>query len=113
MKYYRMYIGDYRRDTGTLSIAQHGVYKILLDEYYAQDGEIPLHLSELNRLCHATTKIEKEAVMYVANKYFKSVDGKRHNNGADAELAIALPAIEKMREAGRKGVEQKRKKYQG
>ncbi len=113
MKYYRRYIGDYRRDTGTLTLAQHGAYAVLLDEYYAQDGKIPLYLQDLYRLCHATTKVEREAVVYIADRYFRSDDGKRHNKGADAELAIALPAIEKMREAGRKGVARKRAKLEG
>ena len=113
MKYYRRYIGDYRRDTGTLSIVQHGVYALLMDEYYAQDGKLPLYLPELYRLCHATTKIERQAVMDIADRYFRAIDGKRHNTGADKELAIALPAIEKMREAGRLGVARKRAKSEG
>lgn len=111
MNYYRRYIGDYRRCTGSLSIAEHGVYTILLDEYYARNGVIPLHPSQLNILCHATTKIEKEAVLRVAQDYFPSNDGKRHNKRADEELAISLKAIEKMREGGKKGMNNRYGKY--
>lgn len=101
MNYYRRYIGDYRRDTGTLTIVEHGVYTIMLDEYYARNGLIPRHLSELNILCHATTKLEKNAVMKIAQEHFPANgDGLRHNKRADEELKVALPAIEKMREGG-------------
>lgn len=103
MNYYRRYIGDYQRDTMHLSVAEHGAFTLLLDAYYAQNGQLPRHLSELNRLCRATTKIEKNAVQSVAQQFFPTNgDGSRHNKRADSELAIALPAIEKMREAGKK-----------
>ena len=109
MKYWRKYIGDYRRDTGTLTIAEHGVYSIMLDEYYALDGVLPLHLSELNQLCHARSKIEREAVMKIAQQYFPpNGDGRRHNARADKELSIAIPAIEKMRAAGVKSGKKRR-----
>lgn len=105
MKYWRKYIGDYRRDTGTLSQIDHGTYSMLLDEYYAQDGVIPRHLSELNELCKATTKSGKQSVMKIAQRFFPANDaGVRHNKRADRELEVALKAIEKMREGGKKGM---------
>lgn len=82
----------------------HGVYTLLLDAYYALDGKIPLHLSELNRICHATNKAERESVMKVAQAYFPANgNGTRHNNRADRELEKGLAAIEKMRAGGRGG----------
>lgn len=104
MQYYRRYIGDYRRDTGPLTIAEHGVYTIILDEYYAQDGVIPKTYSQLCILCHARTKIERNAVLDIAQRYFpQDSAGVRHHITADKQLAIALPAIEKMRQSGKKG----------
>jgi uncharacterized protein YdaU (DUF1376 family) len=101
VNYYRRYIGDYQRDTMHLSMAEHGAYTLLLDAYYASEGQLPRHLSELNVIARAHTKTEKEAVMKVAQQYFPTNgDGTRHNKRADEELEIALPAIEKMRAAG-------------
>lgn len=104
MNYYRRYIGDYQRDTMHLSITEHGAYTLLLDAYYSHSGALPRHLSELNRICRATTKSEREAVMKVAQEFFPTNgDGTRHNSRADRELDIALPAIEKMKAGGRDG----------
>lgn len=104
MNYYRRYIGEHRRDTGPLTLAEQGAYAVIMDEYYAQDGVIPRSNSELCILCHATSKIERNAVMRVAQRYFPADDsGIRHNAYADKQLVIALQAIEKMRKAGKKG----------
>ena len=109
MKYWRKYIGDYRRDTGTLSQLDHGTYNLILDEYYAQDGVIPLHLSELNHLCKADNKAGKESVMRIAQRFFPADDsGRRRNKRSDQELEVSLKAIEKMRAAGIKSGKKRR-----
>tara|TARA_R110000868_G_scaffold139445_4_gene354277 strand:- start:7202 stop:7540 length:339 start_codon:yes stop_codon:yes gene_type:complete len=109
MIYYRRYIGDYRRDTATLSHIDHGTYALLMDEYYAQDGALPRHISELNELCRARTKSGKDSVMRIAQRFFPCDDnGVRHNKRADIEIKIALAAIEKMRLAGIKSGRKRR-----
>jgi len=101
MNYYRRYIGDYQRDTMHLSMAEHGAYTLLLDAYYASDGNLPRHLSELNAIARAHSKLERDAVMKVEETYFPTNgDGTRNNKRADKELKTALQAIEKMRAAG-------------
>ena len=35
MNWYKRYIGDYQRDTGHLSMVEHGSYTLMLDTYYA------------------------------------------------------------------------------
>ena len=35
MNYYERHLGDYARDTGHLSMLEHGAYSLLLDRYYA------------------------------------------------------------------------------
>lgn len=103
MNYYRRYIGDYQRDTGHLTLAEHGAYTVLLDTYYATGARLPRHLSELCRICRATTKVERAAVQGVAQQFFPADDtGTRRNKRADKELDKAKSAIEKMREAGLK-----------
>ncbi len=104
MNYYRRYIGDYQRDTGHLTLAEHGAYTVLLDTYYATKGKLPRSPSELNRVCRATTKTEKEAVLNVAQQFFPTDDaGTRHNKRADIELAKAQSAIDKMKVSGKIG----------
>ena len=41
MNYYQRHIGDYARDTGHLSLLEHGVYMVLLDYHYASEAGIP------------------------------------------------------------------------
>jgi uncharacterized protein YdaU (DUF1376 family) len=104
MNYYRRYIGDYGRDTTSLSLAEHGAYALLLDAYYADEHALPADLGLLNRICRATDKAEQAAVKRVADKFFPvNGDGLRHNARADRELGKAKNAIEQMTEAGRRG----------
>ncbi len=104
MNYYRRYIGDYQRDTMHLSQCEHGAYTLLLDAYYASDGKLPRHLSELNKVARAYTKLEKDAVSKISAEFFPlNGDGTRHNKRADSELQTAQQAIEKMRLSGKKG----------
>lgn len=37
----KLYIGDYLRDTGTLTLAQHGAYMLMLLEFYATERPLP------------------------------------------------------------------------
>jgi uncharacterized protein YdaU (DUF1376 family) len=41
MNYYERHLGDYAKDTGHLSLLEHGVYTLLLDRYYATESGIP------------------------------------------------------------------------
>lgn len=88
MDYYKRYMGDYGRDTGRLSLIEHGAYTLLLDDYYSRREPLPPDLSALHRICRATTKGEQNAVDSVAKQFFPlSDDGLRHNWRADEEIA--------------------------
>ena len=41
MHYYQFHCGDYARDTGHLSAAEHGAYRLMLDWYYINERPIP------------------------------------------------------------------------
>lgn len=49
MHYYQFNIGDYRRDTQHLTILEHGIYRLLLDQYYLT--EKPIDANALRLLC--------------------------------------------------------------
>ena len=87
MNYYKRYMGDYGRDTGALSLAEHGAYTVMMDHYYGTEEPLPSEYDELYRICRAMTKEEQRAVKKIADKFFPVFkDGLRHNDRADAEL---------------------------
>lgn len=101
MNYYRRFMGDYAKKTAALSLAEHGAYTVLLDEYYSTETPLPGEHESLFRLCRAMTKGEQDAVRSVADRFFPiESDGLRHNQRADEEIAKAQATIAKQRESG-------------
>lgn len=83
--YYRHYIGDYDTATKELSLLEHGVYRRLLDGYYAK-GTLSSDTTKLYRVAGAFSPEEQQAVQRVATQMF-IVDGDRlRHDRADAEL---------------------------
>lgn len=110
MDYYKRFMGDYQRDTGDLSLAQHGAYTVLLDHYYSVRKPLPASMEKLYRLCRATTKIEQDAVETVVEEFFPvRDDGLRHNWRADQELEKWEEVAEASRENGKLGGRPKKK----
>ena len=70
MKHYPRHIGDYLRDTGHLTLLEHGVYGRLLDIYYAGDGPIQMDIETLSRKLSARTAEEKDAVRAILAEFF-------------------------------------------
>lgn len=103
MNYYRRYIGDYARDTGHLSLAEHGAYTLLLDAIYATERPLPTDLKSLYRICRATAPSERRAVASVADQFFPVDGDKRMNSRAKREIDENAPRIKAARENGTKG----------
>lgn len=104
MNFWNRWIGDYLRDTRGCSLAEHGAYALLLDEYYASEKPLPDDIDRLCRLCGAITEDERLAVERVVDAFFPlAEDGLRHNARADREVARAKPRIAIARENGRRG----------
>jgi uncharacterized protein YdaU (DUF1376 family) len=82
VNYYERHLGDYARDTGHLSLLEHGVFTLLLDRYYATEKPIPA--VEVYRVCRARTKDEKQAVDSVISEFFLLEDGSFRNKKADS-----------------------------
>lgn len=86
MNYYERHLGDYARDTGHLSLVEHGIYTLLLDRYYASESPIPD--ADKYRVARARTRDEKAALDAVLAEFFVLDDGRWHNKRADAEIEI-------------------------
>jgi uncharacterized phage protein (TIGR02220 family) len=103
MNYYERYCGDYARDTGHLSLQEHGAYTVMLDTYYATETPLPADYKALYRICRAMSGKEQEAVRSVADQFFPvAADGLRHNARADDVIAKARKRIEAARANGAK-----------
>ncbi len=101
MNYYERHLGDYARDTGHLSMIEHGAYNLLLDRYYATERGLPA--DQVHRLARAKSKDEKLAVDTVLSEFFTLCDGFWIKNRVEEEIAKARKSIDAARENGRKG----------
>jgi len=82
--YYQHHIGDYRRDTGHLTLLEHGIYRQLLDHYYIT--EKPLDANAMRLVCVRTTD-ECDAYARVLADFFIERDGVYFHKRCDYEIA--------------------------
>lgn len=101
LNYYERHLGDYARDTGHLSLLEHGVYTILLDRYYVTESGIPA--DQACRLARARTDVERAAVDVVLAEFFTLIDGVWVNERAEEEIARARIKIHAAQQNGKKG----------
>ena len=83
MFYYQHHIGDYRRDTGHLSLLEHGIYRQLLDRYYITEN--PLDANAMRLVCVRTTD-ECEAYARVLADFFVERDGLYFHKRCEHEI---------------------------
>lgn len=97
MNFYPRHVGDYARDTGHLTMAEHGAYTLLLDHYYATEAPIPADLCE--RIAKAYADEERAAVQRVL-KWFFVLDGEgyRHEK-CDKIIAVGRAKSLKAKES--------------
>ena len=101
MNYYEHHLGDYAKDTGHLSMIEHGAYRLLLDRYYGTEQGIPAE--QAMRVARARTKEEKAAVEVVLAEFFTLADGVYVNSRAEEELEKANARIKAAQENGKRG----------
>ncbi|TNW25629.1 DUF1376 domain-containing protein [Xylella fastidiosa subsp. pauca] len=101
MNYYERHIGDYARDTGYLSVLEHGIYCLLLDRYYATEQPIPAN--KAHRIARAHSKKEKSAVDVVLDEFFLLQEDGWHNKRCDEEIARFHARAAAQQENGKKG----------
>ena len=88
MNFFKLYIGDYQRDTAHLSIAEHGAYMLMLQHYYATEKPLPSGKA-LHRMLRAQDKTEREAIDSVATQFWLTTDDGLVNDRADVEITKA------------------------
>ena len=74
MNFYKRFIGDYQRDTGHLSMAEHGAYTLLLDVHYATEKPLPSNKQSIYRLLRAIDKSEQIAIDRVLDEFWTETD---------------------------------------
>jgi uncharacterized protein YdaU (DUF1376 family) len=105
--WYPRYPGDYLRDTGHLSLTQHGAYSLLLDHTYSTESALPKKRDELYRICKAFKPMEQRAVDSVIRQFFVLIDGKYHNRRADREIERRALYRSTLSESGRRGASER------
>lgn len=101
MNYYERHLGDYAKDTGHLSMLEHGAYTLLLDRYYSTEEGIPA--DQVHRIARARSKEEKDAVDIVLQEFFVLENGVWINHRAEEEIEKARVKIEAAKANGKKG----------
>lgn len=102
MNFYKRYPGDYQRDTGLLSLAEHGAYSLMLDHYYSTERPLPVG-PKLYRLLRCATRADRRAVDAVVGQFWVREDGGLVNLRAKAEIDKAQKIRERNRNNGKRG----------
>jgi uncharacterized protein YdaU (DUF1376 family) len=104
VNYFELYPGDYLRDTGELSLCQHGAYLLMMASYYSTEDGLPADKVSLYRITRAMTKEEQSATVFVAGRFFfVGSDGRLHSARIDEDLIKARARIDSARANGSKG----------
>ena len=70
MDWYKRNLGDYASKTARLSLVEHGVYALLLDEYYASEKPLPADLTEIGNVLADHSPDARAGAGRVLSKYF-------------------------------------------
>ena len=97
MNFYKHYIGDYQRDTGHLTLTEHGAYRLMLDAYYATGKPLPSDRKALYRLLRAAGATEKKAIDSVASQFWETAG----NGLVNRRAALEIEKAEKQAEVNR------------
>jgi uncharacterized protein YdaU (DUF1376 family) len=101
-KYYQPFFwGDYLKDTGTLSLLEHGAYLRLIGEYWNTGKPIPADANRIRRACQAHSEEEFKAIDYVLERYFKRTDTVWVHSKIERDLAAQEEYQKKKSEAGK------------
>jgi uncharacterized protein YdaU (DUF1376 family) len=97
MNYYKHNIGDYRRDTNHLSLAEHGLYRQLLDTYYLDEKPLNSDLDKLMRSQCVRNADDMQMLKNILSDFFVLQDDGYHHYRCDKELEEIYAKSEKAR----------------
>lgn len=101
--WYAFNTGSYAKKTATLSMIEHGAYRLLLDHYYNVGPGMEANATGLLRVCRAFAPDEQAAVQSILDTFFELRDGMYYNSRADEELEKRSKLRKIRAEAGAKG----------
>jgi len=84
MHYYQFNIADYRKDTGHLTLLEHGIYRSLLDTYYL--NELPLCKDDASLMRTHSIRTDEETKAFkniIADYFILTKKGYTHKKCAD------------------------------
>lgn len=108
MNFFKLYIGDYQRDTAHLSVTEHGAYLLMLQHYYATEKPLPTGKA-LHRMLRAQDRSERDAIDAVVAQFWKETEAGLVNPRSDREIGKAEHQRSVNREIGKLGGRPKRK----
>jgi uncharacterized protein YdaU (DUF1376 family) len=86
MNYYEHHLGDYAKDTTSLTMLEEGAYRRLIDVYYSKELPLPSDIAKVCKAARAISRSEKEAVKSVLVEFFTlTPEGYRHKR-CDEEI---------------------------
>lgn len=107
MNFFKLYIGDYQRDTAHLTMAEHGAFLLMLQHYYATEKPLPVGRA-LHRILRAETDEERNAIDSVAAQFWTLTDDGLINARADEEIGKAREQADTNRRIARAREEKRR-----
>lgn len=113
MHYYQFNIGDYRKDTSHLSLLEHGIYRLLLDTYYLDEGPLCSDKAKLMRTHCIRSADEVQALENVLEDFFELTEDGYFHKKCDEELTKVYEKSAKARAAAEKRWDKKRNKNKG
>lgn len=108
MNYYKRHLGDYAKNTRTLTTYEHGVYNLVLDLYYTDES--PVSSEDAYAVCRAESAKDRASVDRVLMKFFSLDDGAWRHARADEEIQKYLDKAAKNRVIGSMGGKQNAKR---
>lgn len=94
------YIADYLRDTGHLTVSEHGCYMLLLMQGWPRNGLLPLddeRLRMLGRMNKREWKRSRETIL----AFFTRTENGYRQKRLDKEISIAGAIVDQRKAAGR------------
>jgi uncharacterized protein YdaU (DUF1376 family) len=93
VNFFKLYIGDYQRDTAHLSMAEHGAYILMLQHYYATEKPLPVGKA-LHRMLRAQDKKDRDAIDAVSREFWTETKDGLVNLRANEEIGKATAQAE-------------------